>query len=942
MADLAHELLAAALGFAVARLQALSALASTDQLADAFGIPRPATSAAAVGSHLNDARTEILKAQQALVAPDVNGAATHLSAALTDADAALAAVAWPGGNPGLAGLVNLVRSQAVASTGLLRQIGLDALPATPAGIAIESGALVYRLARNTPLTLSAGVAQLTLTSTTFTARLRLTNASLPLLSVSLEIDNAAATVGDDVVRALLGGGGSVEATLVIGVDTDHGLTVGGGASTRVTLPASAKIGALDIQDLSLDAPGTPPNTIDIGATVTAALGPMKILVADAGVRLTIDAGGVANGASPIGISAKPPDGMGLSLSTGLLNGGGFLEQQGNTFGGALDLTLGPVEVKAVGLLTIGGDTGFALVIVMSVEFLPAIDLSFGFTLNAVGGLVGIQHVVAVDALGDAFLSHALDYLLFPADPVAAAPAILNTLQNVFPLQKGGFVVGPMIKLGWGRPVSFATATLGIVLSLPDPTVVILGQLHITVPAPELPIVNMKADVLGEFSSDLVLVLVSLVDSQVAGFAVSGDFGLLLRFGSSPEVAFSAGGFHPRFQPPPELAKLRRVSIDVSPPAVLTLRAEAYLALTTNTFQLGTHIEVGADLGPIGAHGFLDFDALVRFQPQFTFEVDLGAGVSIDFAGETIAGVTLHLHLEGPAPWIAHGTGTFTFIISKDFEVGPVQWGDATNPPPVLVHPRDMVSKAVADPAAWQTSLPPNSDHLAHLRVDPAPPPLLVHPLGLFEVRQHVVPLETVIARVGASPVAPDETYVHFGLPQVNGVDVGAISEVTDLFSAGQFLDLTDDQKLSRPAFEQMQAGVRINPPAHAGFDFARALQSDLEYETFVPDDQGFLGKRVRESAAKFLANAAGITLAAGAAGRTSLRDKARYDVPAVPIALSDLAQTVIRGKSDLAVHAGVSNAPLTYTHAATALSDALIAQPDLAGQLQLVRVGVAP
>ena len=94
--------------------------------------------------------------------------------------------------------------------------------------------------------------------------------------------------------------------------------------------------------------------------------------------------------------------------------------------------------------------------------------------------------------------------MFPADPVAAAPAILNTLQTVFPLQKDGFVVGPMIKVGWGRPISFATATLGIVLSLPDPNVVILGQLHIDVPAPELPIVNLKADVLGEFSSDKVL------------------------------------------------------------------------------------------------------------------------------------------------------------------------------------------------------------------------------------------------------------------------------------------------------------------------------------------------------------------------------------------------------------------------------------------------------
>ena len=941
MAELTEELLASALGFAVARLQALAALGSSDALADAFGVPRAAASAAAVATHLGDARTEIDSARQSLLIPDVSAAATHLSTALSDADAALGAVAWPGANPGLSALVNLVRNQVVASAGLARQIGLDALPAGPVDISVENGALVYRLQRATPVTLSAGVAQLTLGSTTLTGRLRLTNPSLPMLSVALEIDNADATVGDDVVRALLGGGGSVEATLVLAVDTDRGLTVGGGSSTRVTLPASAKVGALDIQEVSLSVPGAPASTIDVGATVTAALGPLTVLVTDAGVRLTIDGRAVANGASPIAISAKPPDGMGLSLATPLLNGGGFLEQQGNTFGGALDLTFGPVQVKAVGLLTIGGDTGFALVIVMSVEFFPAIDLSFGFTLNAVGGLVGIQHTLNVDALGDAFLSHALDYLLFPADPVAAAPAILNTLQTVFPLQKGGFVVGPMIKIGWGRPVSFATATLGVVLSLPDPTVVILGQLYIAVPAPELPIVHLKADVLGEFSSDKILVLVSLVDSLIAGYAVSGDFGVLLRFGSSPEIAFSAGGFHPHYQPPPELAKLRRVTVDMSPPAVLTMRAEAYLALTTNTFQLGTHIELGADLGPIGLHGFLDFDALVRFQPQFTFEIDLGAGIAIEFAGDTIAGVTLHLHLEGPAPWLAHGTGTFTFIIDKDFEVGPIQWGDATNPPPALVHPRDLVATAVGDPAAWQTALPANSDHLAHLRVDPAPPPLLVHPLGLFEVRQHVVPLETVISRVGANPVPPDETYVHFGLPQVNLVDVGAISEVTDLFSAGQFLDLTDDQKLSRPSFEPMQAGVRVSPAADAGFDLARARQSDLEYETFVPDDEGLTGRRVREGAARVLSQAADVTLVAGAAGRTSLRQKARYDLPPDPIVMADPGQSVIRSKDALTANAAVSDGTFTYTHAAAALADALSAHPELGGQLQLVRVGVA-
>src|SRR5689334_15723406 len=154
MADFSDELLAGGLGFAVARLQALAALGSPDALADAFGVPRAAATGAAVAAHLSDARTEIESARQSLLVPDVGAAATHLSTALNGADAALAAVAWPGANPGLSGLVNLIRSQVVASGGLVRQIGLDAVPASAAGIAVEDGALVYRLTRATPTTLS--------------------------------------------------------------------------------------------------------------------------------------------------------------------------------------------------------------------------------------------------------------------------------------------------------------------------------------------------------------------------------------------------------------------------------------------------------------------------------------------------------------------------------------------------------------------------------------------------------------------------------------------------------------------------------------------------------------------------------------------------------------------------------------------------------------------
>ena len=57
--------------------------------------------------------------------------------------------------------------------------------------------------------------------------------------------------------------------------------------------------------------------------------------------------------------------------------------------------------------------------------------------------------------------------------------------------------------------------------------------------------------------------------------------------------------------------------------------------------------------------------------------------------------------------------------------------------------------------------------------------------------------------------------------------------------------------------------------------------------------------------------------------------------------MADPGQTVIRGKSDLAPKDGITGDALTYTHAATAMLDAVMAHQELAEELQLVRVGAA-
>ena len=803
------------------------------------------------------------------------------------------------------------------------------LPAAVPGLGIVDGALTYDLASPGAVNLAPPPFTLGFARAVLSARLRLDGAE-PALSVSLKLDRAEIGVGGPISSLLDGAGGSVEADVVLGVDTQNGFTIGGSAGHRVVLPARPKLGALKVTELALELPDGIPDTVDLGAGLAASFGGVIALaVHGAGVRVRVDPAQLQDGDSPITVSRKDPTGLGLSMDSGVVRGGGFLGQRTGGYGGALELRLGPVEVKAVGLLTL--EPSFALVVVMSISFLPPIDLSFGFTLNAVGGVVGIQHRVDPDALRAAMADGALDHLMFPADPVAAAPAILSTLQAVFPRSEGSLVIGPMVEIGWGRPVSFLTAQLGVILSLPDPLILIIGRVRIALPASQLPIVDLRASVYGEITPDHLLILVSLRGSRIAGFSIAGDIGFLLRWGGDPEFAVSAGGFHPRYSPPRELTGMARLSMDLSPPAILTLRSESYFAVTSNSLQLGSRIELGADIEVASVSGFFAFDALVVFAPSFMFLIDLAAGLTVRVLGVTLLGVQLRLHLEGPAPWRAEGTAEVEVLWwTVDVHIGPLSWGDHDNPPPAQADPRQLVHGALhRNPGAWQALVPPDADRVVRLR--PAPPSetdVTVHPMGLFDVRQHAVPLETVVVRVGPNPVPEGQRRVHLGAPSVNGTPAGAVSAVSDLFSAGQFLDLTDDDKLSRNSFEPMPAGARLRPPGETA-DLARSQPVELRYETFVCDPGGVRGNK-STALGKFLAtqSMADLALTAGAAGRSELRASRRYSSIADPITLADPAAVRVHAKADLTPVDGIT---MTYTHAAETVTG---------GLQQLVRLGV--
>jgi hypothetical protein len=110
-----------------------------------------------------------------------------------------------------------------------------------------------------------------------------------------------------------------------------------------------------------------------------------------------------------------------------------------------------------------------------------------------------------------------------------------------------------------------------------------------------------------------------------------------------------------------------------------------------------------------------------------------------------------------------------------------------------------------------------------------PGTVLAHPLGGLEVRQRSVPIDTDLDRLGGYLVS--EHRVTLGLPTLGGTAVAGATPTTDLFSPGQFRRLTDDARLSQPAFAPFVSGWSLSAPgpSHEG-----ARDADYRWETCYP------------------------------------------------------------------------------------------------------------
>jgi hypothetical protein len=725
-----------------------------------------------------------------------------------------------------------------------------------------------------------------------------------------------------------------------------GLHITGGAQLEIDLPLHLTLGPVTVPTLYLiGGVGSNGITLEVSVALGVSLGPVQVAVDRLGAvgTLSFPSQGGNLGPADIQVAFKPPNGLGIAIDAAAVVGGGYIsfDPTKGQYAGVLQLALlNEIQITAIAILDTvmpDGSSGYSFLFIITFT-LPPIQLGLGFTLNGVGGLGGVNRTMDLNALQAGFRAHTLGSIMFPSDPIDNAPAIIKNIEAIFPPAQGRYLFGPLLEIGWGTP-TLVTFTIGLILSLPDPiTLALLGLIDAGLPTQDEALVELHIEVLGvvDFAAQTVSIDGQLYNSRILAFALNGALALRFSAASPRNLLFSLGGFNPHFDTTGlNVPQLTRLSISIGDGDNPRLSASSYLAVTSNTRQFGANVELTAHAGGFGVRGYLGYDLLIVPSP-FSFEFDFTASLDVTYDGDTLLGLSVSGIFSGPTPWHVHAEVTISLLFFSVSATIDRSFGDSTqiSLPAIPVLP-DLIA-ALQDARSWSAALPAGASVAVSL-VAPAPgaTTLSVHPLGSLTVKETVVPLDLPITRYGSAAPA-DGSEFSIGSVTIGG-QVETTQPIQDYFAPGQFLTLTDDQKLSLPSFEPYDAGVTIGSAAVlSGPDVTRSVM----YEEIYIDDPATNARLTGYYNMPATIHAA--LSAQGAGAQSSMKHTGLVKYAAAPAtAAITLGQPayVVASAIDLSVRADiVPAAGSSYFVARAALLDYLATSPTEIDALQVLPV----
>ena len=658
----------------------------------------------------------------------------------------------------------------------------------------------------------------------------------------------------------------------------HGFRFGGSAAFDLQLYLNQKLGPIEISNFYLnlgkgpEMNGRDTAQLRTGLGIRGKLGPVRFFVENTGFALNIipykaSDSNLANDPPALGmldfdLSYAPPKGIGFVINVPAVKGGGYLEydpEKGRYLGTA-ELTISDkITLKAIGIIDTqlpDGKSGYSFLLVITAEFQP-IQLGFGFTLEGVGGIVGIHRSMKIEAIRDRIKGDpkSFDQVLFPTDPIANIKSIEASLDAMFPVAKDYYTFGLMGKLGWGSP-KLIDIKVGLILTAPTYNIALIGTAISEITRTKEPenegdepdvttLLRIRISFVAYYlpQKSLFGFDASLFDSEVLGLKLGGDVAMRLRGGNEPYFMLSVGGFYPDFEPPKGLGlpDLKRIEIYFKPDLIdIDVTAKFYCAITSNTVQFGASAEASYSAWGITIAGGIGFDALFQFRPLY-FIASAWGYIIVDIWGFS-GGLRVKGTIEGPYPI------RFSLYVSvpilwweADFSIPTFTIGSEAKEEKPAIDVFEILRETLQDNRNWKPLLPQRNNLLVALRDKYASIPegeivaeeekeLFFHPIGGLIIDQDKVPLNVTLERFGHNRPA---LHNRFSLQIKDGEqqDV-SVENVRQFFAPAQYLELSKEEKLNRPSYEKMPSGIQID--AFNKVTSGAPLTMEVVYET--PDE----------------------------------------------------------------------------------------------------------
>lgn len=747
--------------------------------------------------------------------------------------------------------------------------------------------------------------------------------------------------GDGFLQQMLSGVNiQVDSNLAFRISLLNGFSISGGAQFAIDLPVHLELGPVAINGLRITlAPAADKFKLDAGANLKLSLGPIIAVVENIGLRTELQFKQGNIGPANLEFAFKPPTGIGLSIDAGVVKGGGYIlfDDENKQYAGALELSIADtLQVAAICVITTrmpDGSDGFSLLIIISVTFTPGISLSMGFFLSGLGGMLGINRTINIDALRDGVRNNAIDHIMFPEDVINNITTIIQQISTIFPPKQDQFIIGLMARITWGVP-ALITIDFGLMIEFASPVrLAILGVLKIALPTEEAAILQLQVNFVGiiDFEKGMLSFDASLYNSRILTFTLEGDMALRLGWGETKGFLMSVGGFHPSYKPPTELKvpSLKRLTLTIladNPRLILT----CYFAVTSNTVQFGAKIDFRFEISEFRVLGYLYFDVLFQFSP-FKFIAGIGAGLEVKIGSTTLFSITLDFELQGPTPWHAKGTASFSilfFTIKVHFDE---EWGDKSSVeiPTIAVLPKAL--EALQLDNNWTTELPLNRSTLVTTKeVAAEPGKIVLQPFGSFKISQTILPIAQVLEKFGEAQPADvkqvDITQVKIGSKIVSK------EYPVESFAPAMFKKLQDKEKLSAPSYENMKSGIKVTETNE--ISVISKANRKVEYEVHVSD----FDPTPETPVFTFDKNLFRMMTKGGALGNSSLSREyaAKKSIQKDKAVNMNDEAFVVMNKSNMAAMEHNGFAAGSYSEASDALKNLIANNPSLKGKIKVV------